>query len=1014
MISERHLPEPLAGGSSLALPLASLFLALAAPLTAAQEIVEPIPSPGGGRRAVPGVHSGTPIDCGTVVQDEFDEPGQRHWYSYQGMAGEVLDMTLVKTSGFASSFPLLSVKTPSGAVLGEVIGTALATLALPETGEYGFRVWGSGAGSYAIGQGCRPTNSLTVPTLDCDTSTSASIDVPGELDYYVFDGSEGEEVRISLVETSGFPTSVPRATLIAPSGAILGTLDANGARTFVLAEDGTHIVRVQANDLLGTGTYNLGRVCFPPQNPTVVTCGHPPYPSSGGAPGEVWIYTFDASLDQVLDLSVGGGAGSLPQLRVFDPLGGLVGVFTSDSLTSFTAGMAGTYTVQVGQADFSATGDYAFALSCRPPAGPSTLLPCGGMVLGTLVAAEMQYYTFSGLTGDVAEITLTETAGFPGTSAPRMRVFAPSGLDLGAFTADSTNPITLPEDGTYTVRVSANTVLDTGSYAITLLCLPPTGIIHLGDDVIRPDSILATAPQDTYTFEGSAGEVIEIPFVVTSGFSGTAARATLLSPTSVNLGSFNSNILKEFTLPETGLYTVTVVAANGTGTGTYNIGFERRVNPNMEPDWDPESPPLACGQVISGSIDLSGEVDYLRFDGQAGAIVELALVKTGGFSGSTPRAILYRPDGTALGSSFDGNSLNTFTLPDTGLYLLRVWANTLVHTGSYNLGLSCRVPLGPVDADLSCGDLETHEISVPGEVDYFTLSGQANDIVEIALTKDSGFSGSVPRGALFDPNGNLVGTSFDGNSLTTFTLPVTGLYRIRVWANTLVHTGTYSIGRSCRAPLGPVVADLSCGDLESSDISARGEVDYFTLSGQANDIVEIALTKDSGFSSSVPRGALFDPNGNLVGTSFDGNSLTTFTLPVTGLYRIRVWANTLVHTGTYSIGRSCRVPLGPVVADLSCGDLESSDISARGEVDYFTLSGQANDIIEIALTKDSGFSGSVPRGALYDPNGNLVGTSFDGNSLTTFTLPVTGLYRIRVWANTLVHTGTYSIGLGCP
>ena len=46
------------------------------------------------------------------------------------------------------------------------------------------------------------------------------------------------------------------------------------------------------------------------------------------------------------------------------------------------------------------------------------------------------------------------------------------------------------------------------------------------------------------------------------------------------------------------------------------------------------------------------------------------------------------PSGTEV-ITFDSNAQQQLTLPETGMYLIRLNANNLVSTGSYNLGLEC-------------------------------------------------------------------------------------------------------------------------------------------------------------------------------------------------------------------------------------------------------------------------------------------------------------------------------------
>jgi hypothetical protein len=318
---------------------------------------------------------------------------------------------------------------------------------------------------------------------------------------------------------------------------------------------------------------------------------------------------------------------------------------------------------------------------------------------------------------------------------------------------------------------------------------------------------------DIYSFDGELGEVVELTLVQTAGFAGTIAHGTLIAPSGAIVDTFNANSLTEVILPETGAastgnpYKVEIQANNLVATGTYNFGLERRQSSAGPATADPQSPPLACGQLISASISQAGEVDYFRFEGSLDDIVEFTLVETsnwGGSSGSVDaRMTIFPPDplGTPFGP-FDSNALEEITLPETGEYLVRVTANNLVTTGSYNLGFECRFPLGPVEQHLVCGDLVSDSIAVAGEVDYFTFDGTQDDIVELTLVETSDWGGTSgwvdARMTIFPPDPLAAPFGpFDSNTLQELTLPETGLYRVRVHSNNLPSGGSYNIGLNC-------------------------------------------------------------------------------------------------------------------------------------------------------------------------------------------------------------------------
>src|SRR5262249_2768592 len=155
-----------------------------------------------------------------------------------------------------------------------------------------------------------------------------------------------------------------------------------------------------------------------------------------------------------------------------------------------------------------------------------------------------------------------------------------------------------------------------------------------------------------------------------------------------------------------------------------------------------------------------------------------------------PRATLFSPSGVQV-SFFDANTQRSFTLTENGVYLVRVNANNLANTGSYNLGLECRQPLAAEDGTLMCGSLLSGSIGAAGEVDLITFNGQSGQVIDLVLVLTGGFNptfGIVPRATLFSPTGTQV-SFFDANSQRSFTLTENGVYLIRVNANDLVNTG---------------------------------------------------------------------------------------------------------------------------------------------------------------------------------------------------------------------------------
>ena len=106
---------------------------------------------------------------------------------------------------------------------------------------------------------------------------------------------------------------------------------------------------------------------------------------------------------------------------------------------------------------------------------------------------------------------------------------------------------------------------------------------------------------------------------------------------------------------------------------------------------------------------------------------------------------------------------------------------------------------------------------------------------------------------------------------------------------------------------------LPCGGFVSGTLGVPGATDLFTLTGQAGQIISLALASTGGFTSSPSSRSvaltMFSPSGAVVGATLLSNSQSLFTLPVTGVYAIRVSANNLAATGWSNISRECLFPL---------------------------------------------------------------------------------------------------------
>ena len=131
------------------------------------------------------------------------------------------------------------------------------------------------------------------------------------------------------------------------------------------------------------------------------------------------------------------------------------------------------------------------------------------------------------------------------------------------------------------------------------------------------------------------------------------------------LDNYNANgwgtRIRDFVLPVSGAYTVSLWDLNNDNTGLFTLGL------NRQPVSEPEPLPGFNTQV-TGRIDSLGDVDEYAFGGQAGQVVTVER-KDGNFTDLT----LYGPDGSLVAGAGDNDTLlDLVTLPSSGQYKLRV------------------------------------------------------------------------------------------------------------------------------------------------------------------------------------------------------------------------------------------------------------------------------------------------------------------------------------------------------
>jgi hypothetical protein len=420
-------------------------------------------------------------------------------------------------------------------------------------------------------------------------------------------------------------------------------------------------------------------------------------------------------------------------------------------------------------------------------------------------ADDADEFTFQGEQGQRVNVFLQ---GLSGMAAHRfrLRVLAPGGNVLDSVTSLGNDAalrpqaiqwLTLPQGGTYRVRVDATLSGGQGPYQLmveTVNPAPESAPAALVSGTPVKAEGLSPGDIDEFTFSGSEGEEISLVFDANSGSPADALRLRLLAPNGGEVVFVQSNgdyrdkqTSGRLRLPQGGAYTVRIQGVDTGDGGPYEVLFTRI-------DRRPEVAPAAvtADRVVgTDSISPPGDVDEFMFTVADSQEVNVYLQSLGAAGDSLVLRVL-RPDNTTPDTlrspggdtTLAGHAISHLKLaPAT--YRIQVEGGRKTQTAYRFLVRAIDLRPEEVPAAYTLGTVVDKEsISPVGDVDEFTFSGTMGDVVQIAFRATSGSENDVLRLRLLAPAvGELLYVETTGNQpeqVFPATLPRTGVYRIRV------------------------------------------------------------------------------------------------------------------------------------------------------------------------------------------------------------------------------------------
>jgi hypothetical protein len=623
--------------------------------------------------------------------------------------------------------------------------------------------------------------------------------------------------------------------------------------SFVADVEGEYVVELIVNDNLDASDPATVHIVATPRPDQEIVCGD----TRGGVidrPGQRQEWTFVGNAGQaVVFAAVATGGALAPVIRFYDPTGILrYQTLPNRQSASVRLPVSGKYRIVVQDDNLLDTGSYNLNLqSSTGECGQA--IACGGTLAGAVPGgsnhtgfphAQQDSFTFTGKRNEAVVFAAVATSGL---IAPVAELYDPTGvLRYRTLANRQSASVPLPIDGTYTLLVHDDNLMDGGTYNVAM---QSTGG-DCGRGISCGQTLASAVPgarnltgsphaqYDGYTFEGERGQAVVFAAVATDG--AIAPVAELYDPNgTLRYRTLPNRQSASVPLPVAGTYTIVVHDDNLVDGGTYNV--------NMQSSSGRCGRPIGCGETLSETVPNDktltskphAEQDGYTFSGTPGEAVVFAAVATSGEI--APVTELYDPSGILRYRTLPNRQSAAVPLSTAGTYTIIVHDDNLVDGGTYNVNLQfstgrCSVQLQcgiPVNGEIPGSDNQTEYPHA--EQDAYAFEGTAGERVTFGAIATAGPLAAVAE--LYDSGGALRARTLP-NRTVTVGLSVTGLYTILVHDDDLRDGGKYTVKYERVGGCPPVPAatvtptSLEFGDQEVDTVSLPQTVTV-TSSGTA-------------------------------------------------------------------------------------------------------------------------------------------------------------------------------------
>ncbi|WNO10003.1 hypothetical protein [Teredinibacter sp. KSP-S5-2] len=375
-------------------------------------------------------------------------------YRFDGVTGETITLTLDEN---VSSYGQIYLYKPDGSYW--TYGNNALHVTLPETGTYTLVVRFSALtqnGDYLL-RFYRGGQAVEKGSLISGTNHSATLAIY-DFDSYTFSGNAGETITLLMDETV---SSYGQIFLYKPDGSYWTY--GNNALHVTLPETGIYSVVVRYSALTQNGDYTLRYM----RGGDSVDSGS--LTSGATHTGSLSTYdldsyTFSGNAGETITLIMNESVSSYGQIFLYKPDGSYWTY--GNNAVHVTLPVSGSYTVAIRFSSLVQYGNYELHYVRGGDAVEKGSISSGQTRSATLDTYDMDSYTFSGIGGFTASLSMSESV----SSYGQIFLYKPDG-SYWTY-GNNSKLVTLPVSGTYTVVVRFSSLAQQGPYSLSLGLTP--------------------------------------------------------------------------------------------------------------------------------------------------------------------------------------------------------------------------------------------------------------------------------------------------------------------------------------------------------------------------------------------------------------------------------------------------------------------------------------------------------------------------------------------------------------